>query len=106
MAALRPAPPAKARPDARPLRIAFGMGAVAAASALITAFAAPPASGPGAAAQTTTLTIPAAVPSVIHVTNYVHLAPGQTAPPQAVVKQAPAPAPKVVVVTTHQSGKP
>lgn len=95
----------KARPDARPLRIAFGMGAVATASALITAFAAP---GAGTATTTvqTTVTQPVGpAPSVTHIIQYVQLKPGQTAPPKAVVKQAPAPPPKVVVVTTtRQSG--
>jgi hypothetical protein len=105
MTAMRPTPPPKARPDARPLRLAIGMGAVAAASALITAFASPPGSGAVGAAQTTT-SAPVPAPSVTHVTKYVQLAPGQTAPPQAVVQQAPALAPRVVVVTTHQSGKP
>jgi hypothetical protein len=98
-------PTPKARPDARPLRIAFGMGAVATASALITAFA-----GPGAGSATTTVQTSVTqpvdpAPSVKHLIQYVQLKPGQTAPPKAVVKQAPAPPPKVVVVTTtRQSG--
>ncbi len=52
----------------------------------------------------------AADPSLLpvkHVTRYVQLAPGQTAPPQAAVVAAPKPTPRVVVVTTtRQSGKP
>jgi hypothetical protein len=81
------------------------MGAVATATALITAFAAP---GAGTATTTvqTTVTEPAGpAPSVKHVIKYVQLKPGQTAPPKAVVKQAPALPPRVVVVTTRQSGK-
>jgi hypothetical protein len=101
----RPAPVPKARPDARPLRIAFGMGALAAASALVTALASPPYGGASAADTQTTITQPAdPLPSVRHVIQYVHLKPGQTAPPNTVVKQAPAPKPRVVVVTTRQSG--
>ena len=101
----QPAATPKARPDPRPLRIAFGMGAVATASALITAFAAP-----GAGTATThraddgDRSRSGAAPSVRHVIQYVQLKPGQTAPPKAVVKQAPALPPKVVVVTTRQSG--
>lgn len=100
----RPAPTPRKRPDVRPLRIAFGMGAVATASALITAFAVP---GAGTAATTvaTTVTQPfVPAPSVKHVIRYVQLKPGQTAPPKAVVKQAPILPPRVVVVTTRQSG--
>ncbi len=104
-AAGRPPPVPKARPDARPLRIAFGMGAVAAASALVTALASPPWTSPAPVQAETTITLPAEpLPSVRHVIQYVHLKPGQTAPPRAIVKQAPAPKPRVVIVTTRQSG--
>ena len=103
--AARPTPPARPRPDSRPLRIAYGMGALAAASALLTALASPPATGAAAGQAQTTIALPAdPAPSVRHVIQYVHLAPGQTAPPNTVVKQAPAPKPRVVVVTTRQSG--
>lgn len=45
--------------------------------------------------------------AVRHVTRYVQLKPGQTAPPQASVVPAAKPTPRVVVVTvTRQSGKP
>ncbi len=102
--AARPVPAAKPRPDPRPLRIAFGMGALATASALATALTAP-AGGSAVPLAQTTVSVPVApVPSVRHVIQYIKLKPGQTAPPQAVVKQAPAPPPRVVVVTTHQSG--
>jgi hypothetical protein len=80
------------------------MGAVAAASALATVLVTP-----GSATTTTPISQVVAAPAettplVRHVTEYVKLKPGQTAPPRAVVKQAPAPKPRVVVVTTRQSG--
>ncbi len=106
VSAARPAPVARQRPDARPLRIAFGMGALAAASALVTALASPPMASVAPVLADTTITLPPApTPVVRHVIQYVQLKPGQTAPPRAVVKQAPAPKPRVVVVTTRQSGK-
>ena len=103
----RPTPtrPAPTRPDARPMRMLVGLTGVAALSALATAVAVPP-----PAAQTTTTIVQAQVePSVpvTHVTRYVQLKPGETAPPSAVVKAAPAATPRVVVITTtRQSGKP
>ena len=52
-------------------------------------------------------------PSVLHVTRYVTLQPGQTAPPQSSVLVKPQPTPRVTVkvvkkvqVVTRQSGKP
>ena len=100
-------PPAKKpRPDPGPLRIAIGLTGVATASALVSAFLAPPVGGTPGARTTATETIvaPAAPQPVQHITRYVQLAPGQTAPPQAVIQQAPAPKPRVVIVTTKQSG--
>jgi hypothetical protein len=65
-----------------------------------------PAAAAGAAATTTIAPDPAPQ-AVKHVTRYVQLLPGQTAPPQAAVVAAPKPTPRVVVVTTtRQSGKP
>jgi len=86
------------------MRIALGMGAVATASALVTAFLAPgpgPATGEVVATQSLPVT---PTPSIRHVVRYVQLQPGQTAPPQAQVQPVPAPTPRVVIVTTHQSG--
>ena len=103
-ASTRPAVAAKPRPDARPLRIAYGMGAVAAASALATALVAPGSSATTAPISQVVTVATDATPLVRHVAQYVKLKPGQTAPPQAVVQQAPAPKPRVVVVTTRQSG--
>ncbi len=97
----RPGPvPARARPDPTPLRLAAGFAGVAAASAMVSAMLAPlPMS---ATAQEVVTAAPPA--PVVHVVRYVTLGPGQTAPPKAVVKQQPAPAPRTVIVTTRQSG--
>lgn len=86
---------------------------MATASALLTAFLGSGAgadAGTGAGAGTALTTTDAAVadapaPSVRHIVKYVQLQPGQTAPPKAVVKPAAIPKPRVVVVTTKQSGK-
>jgi hypothetical protein len=67
-----PAPPA-------PVEVAFDANAQL-----------PPATDPPAPAQTLEVT---------HLINYVHLLPGQTAPPGATVIAPDAPAPKVVVTT-------
>ena len=59
------------------------------------------------AVAATTSSIDPAPAAVKHVTRYVQLAPGQTAPPQAAIVAAPKPTPRIVVVTTtRQSGKP
>lgn len=97
--------PAHSRPDARPMRALIGFTGLAGLSALATAMMVPPPAGP---TTTSTVEIQAA-PSVpvTHVTRYVQLKPGQTAPPHAAVKAAPAATPRVIVVTTtRQSGKP
>ena len=106
-AVVRPPSVKKPRPDPGPLRVALALTGMATASALITAFLAPSAGADAGAATTTTTTTvaDAPTPSVRHVVQYVQLKPGQTAPPAAIVKQAPAPKPRVVVVTTRQSGK-
>jgi hypothetical protein len=81
------------------------MGAVAAASALVTALASPPGAGAAGGQAQATVALPADPAQIVRrVTQYVKLAPGQTAPPSSVVKQAPAPKPRTVVVTTRQSG--
>lgn len=93
------------RPDPGPLRLAFGLTGVATATALLTAFLAPGTRVDAGGGTTTLVTLSdAPAPSVQHVTRYVQLKPGQTAPPNAVVNQAPTPKPRVVVVTTRQSG--
>jgi len=79
------------------------MTGMATASALISAFLTP---SVGVNATTATSTDVAVAPTdaVKHIVRYVQLKPGQTAPPNVIVKQAPAPKPRVVVVTTKQSG--
>lgn len=96
--------PVRSRPDPTGHRLAIGFGALAAASALATAFLAPATAAVPAASTTAPAVAPDAVP-VQHVVQYVQLQPGQTPPPNATVSQAaPAPTPRVVVVTTRQSG--
>ena len=99
----------RARPDPNPLRLLLGVAGVASASALVTALL------PSVTPAVATVADPAAglvadaqpAPSVRHVTRYVVLQPGQTAPPQAPVVVQPTPTPRVKVVTvTRQSGKP
>ena len=107
--AARPASVARARPDPRPMRIAYGMSALAAATALVTALVFPPPAGAAAGSATavaqTTDTLPAEpTQPVKHVIQYVQLKPGQTAPPNATVKVVPTPKPRVVTITTKQSG--
>lgn len=104
---VRTAAERKPRPDPGPLRIAIGLTGMATASALLTAFlSSPTGANAGAPANTTFATAAAAPdPAIRHVVRYVQLAPGQTPPPNAVVQQAPAPTPRVVTVTTRQSGK-
>jgi hypothetical protein len=98
--------PRRPRPDPRPMRLALGMAGVATLSALGTAILVPPqAPASQATSVTTGQTASTATTRVRHVTQYVQLAPGQTAPPQATVEAVPTPAPKVVIVT-RQSGKP
>jgi hypothetical protein len=99
----------RSKPDSGPLRLAIGMSGVALASAMATALLASAGTAAGTAggggiAQTTVILPAQPTPPVTHVVKYVQLNPGQTAPPQAVVKQAPAPTPRVVTVTTTQSG--
>ena len=92
-------PGSRARPDPTGHRVAFGLASLAAASALVTAFLAPATS----AAPVDQVAAADPLP-VQHVTRYVTLQPGETPPPNATVAQAPAATPRVVVVTTRQSG--
>jgi hypothetical protein len=106
----------KARPDPGPMRLTLGVTGLVAVTAMATAVVRPasvaPAATPSDLAAPTTQ-----APLVIrHVTNYVQLKPGQTAPPGATVVEkpvasprvvivtVPAPAPRRVVVVTRQSG--
>jgi hypothetical protein len=116
-----PPHPAKAKPDARPMRLALGAGGLAAFSAIVTAIVIPP--GPIAAGAQSTgqpAAGPAGSPATVqvqHQVRYVQLQPGQTAPPGAkvidpaapqpitVVTTVPAPAQKPVIIKTTQSGR-
>jgi hypothetical protein len=111
---------AKAKPDARPMRLALGAGGLAAFSAIVTAIVVPPASMVAAVQSTgQTANGPAATPVTVQVqrqVRYIQLQPGQTAPPGAkvidpaapkpitVVTTVQAPAPKPVIIRTTQSG--
>lgn len=116
-ATVRPTPPSRpqrSKPDANPLRLLAGLAGIASASALVTAML--PSVSPTevvVAADTTGLTAVVPEPSVLHVTKYVTLKPGQTAPPQASALVKPQPTPRVTVkvvkkvqVVTKQSGNP
>jgi hypothetical protein len=116
-APVRTAPPPRpqhSKPDANPLRLLLGLAGIASASALVTAML--PSVSPTevvVAADTTGMTDVVPEPSVLHVTRYVTLEPGQTAPPQSSVLIKPQPTPHVTVkvvkkvqAVTRQSGKP
>jgi hypothetical protein len=99
----------KAKPDARPMRMALGAGGIAAFSALAAAIVLPP--QPAQPAQVVTITTPQPQPQVtgpgpsatplqvVRPIQYVQLLPGQTAPPGATVIGASAPTPVTMVVT-------
>ena len=102
----------RSRPDPNPLRLMIGLAGLASAAAFTTAML-PSVTPKADAAQATDQPVAAAVeqpsPSVLHVTRYVTLKPGETAPPQATVVVPPQPTPTVtvrVVTKTRQSGKP
>ena len=112
--------PPKARPDARPMRIALGAGGLAAFSALMTAIVLPPSPAVVVTTDGQQVVGPAAAGTPLQVqrpVQYVQLQPGQTAPPGAnvidaaapqpvtVVTTVPAPAQKPTYVKTTQSGK-
>ena len=107
----RPRPEARPRPDPNPMRLMAGFVGLASLSAIATGLlpsltSGVPAGATSGAVQTTIAADAGSLP-VRHVTRYVQLKPGQTAPPQASVVAAPRPTPRVVVVTTtRQSGKP
>ena len=103
---------ARPRPDANPVRLMIGLAGFASAAVFTTAMlpsvtpapAGDPALEPVAAAAAAD---PTTAPSGQHVTQYVQLKAGQTAPPDATVVVQPTPKPKVkVVVKTKQSGRP
>jgi hypothetical protein len=122
-------PPARSKPDAKPMRIALGAGGIAAFSALAAAIVLPP--RPAVLPTTPYLQQPVTnLPGTVVATQapilYLQLQPGQTAPPGAkVISSSPAAAapaaaapvaapaaarvaapvaPKPIIVKTTQSG--
>jgi hypothetical protein len=94
------------KPDARPMRFVYGAGAVAAMSVMAAGlvqpdFAATADQTAGSAALDQNAIAQLPDTTVRHVTQYIHLKPGETAPPGATVIAADAPTPRVVV--THNS---
>jgi hypothetical protein len=97
------------KPDARPMRFVYGAGAVAAMSVMAVGLVQPDfaatadqtGSAGGTTADPNTVAQAPADVAVRHVTQYIHLKPGETAPPGATVIAANAPTPRVVV--THNS---
>lgn len=102
--------PQRVKPDPNPLRVMIGLAGIASASALLTALL--PSINPAQvsvvdAGTTSVETAVGPQPSVVHVTEVVTLAPGQTAPPNTAVVVQPQPTPRVrVKVVTQQSGTP
>ena len=95
----------KARPDARPMRVAFGIGGLATLSALATAIILPPRPPEvqqlqqAAPTDAPTPTDPAPTSMAVQrPIQYVQLSPGETAPPGSTVIKASAPTPLTVVV--------
>ena len=104
-----PPRPVRTRPDANPTRIMLGLVGLASAAAFTTALLPSVVPQPVDATDTTGAAVAEPQPPVQHVTRYVTLAPGQTAPPQSTVIAGPQPTPKVtvkVVTRTRQSGLP
>ena len=112
------AQPPKARPDARPMRLALTGGGIAVLSALAAAIVLPPqAAAPVGLDNAQAVDPQASAVQVQRAIRYVQLSPGQPAPPGATVIDAAAPTPLTVVVTitappqkkttvkTSQSGK-
>jgi hypothetical protein len=100
----RPTTPPR-KPDPRPMRVVYGASSLAALSALTVSLShpSPPADLPEVAFDTSlSEPAPATTPppvEVRHLINYVHLLPGQTAPPGATVITPDAPAPLIVITT-------
>ena len=101
------------KPDARPMRFVYGAGAVAAMSVMAVGLVQPdfaatadqPAASDGATVDQNAVAQAPADVAVRHVTQYIHLQPGQTAPPGATVIAANAPTPRTVV-THNQAANP
>ncbi len=100
----------QSKPDARPMRFVYGAGAVAAMSVMAVGLVQPDFA---ATADQSTSSDPTADPTAVaqspgttiqHVTRYIQLKPGETAPPGARVIAANAPTPRVVVTHNAPSG--
>ncbi len=96
--------PAKAKPDPRPMRIAFFAGGLAAVSALLTAIVVPAKPAvvttiSDAQQQQSTVSATGTPISVQQPIQYIQLKPGQTAPPGAMVVNPSGPLPTSVVIT-------
>lgn len=103
----RPATAAKARPDARPMRLGLGAGAIAAITVMIGGMVRFPVSDPTVAAEDS-LTADAPITQQVRVEKrirYVQLKRGQKAPPGATVIDAAQPTPRVVVTRIQQPAK-
>jgi hypothetical protein len=89
------------------MRVVYGAGAVAALSVMAVGLVQPDYAATADQPASDPTTEPNAVAQgqapveIRHVTRYIHLKPGQTAPPGATVIAATAPTPRVVV--THNS---
>jgi hypothetical protein len=95
---------ARSRPDPNPLRLLIAFAGIASTSAIATAML--PSVLPASAAANPPSVAQQQPQNVQHVTQYVQLQPGQTAPPNAPVVVQPTPTPRVQVVTrTRQSGR-
>ncbi len=102
------------KPDARPMRFVYGAGAVAAMSVMAVGLVQPDFAA--TADQTVSSDVATADPNAIaqapadvavrHVTQYIHLQPGQTAPAGATVITANAPTPQVVVTHNRPANQP
>jgi hypothetical protein len=103
----RPSTAAKARPDARPMRLGLGAGAIAALTVMLGGLVRFPVSDPSVAAEDP-FTADAAVTQEVRVEKqirYVQLKRGQKAPPGARVIDAAQPTPRVVVTRVQQPAK-
>jgi len=97
----RPETTPKARPDPGPMRFLIGFTGLVAATAIATALVRAQPAHAMVAAEAAADPIPTQPPPLVvrHVTTYVQLQPGQSAPPGAKVVAQPDPSPRVVVVT-------
>jgi hypothetical protein len=90
----------RAKPDARPMRLALSGGGIAVLSALAAAIVLPPQQSAPIVTDQQQVADPLATSiQAQRPIQYVQLSPGQTAPPGAKVIDAAAPTPMTVVVT-------